>query len=131
MKIGKASFALVDPSERISFHGGHHRHRGLLVLALECSIACSAAIPCNPLLFPCNSAARSAVKAYLYEPQVDRTYARMAAHYDTAILPARPRLPRDKAKVELAVLTSSDCCSATPLALLLSLAELNLPIGTN
>src|SRR3954454_11316451 len=28
----------------------------------------------------------------------------MAAHYDTAILPARPRRPRDKAKVEAAVL---------------------------
>jgi transposase len=28
----------------------------------------------------------------------------MAAHYDTAILPARPRRPRDKAKVEQAVL---------------------------
>jgi hypothetical protein len=27
----------------------------------------------------------------------------MAAHYDTAILPARPRRPRDKAKVEIAV----------------------------
>src|SRR5260370_39206225 len=28
----------------------------------------------------------------------------MAAHYDTAILPTRPRKPRDKAKVEAAVL---------------------------
>ena len=28
----------------------------------------------------------------------------MAAHYDTAILPARPRRPRDKAKIEVAVL---------------------------
>jgi transposase len=27
----------------------------------------------------------------------------MAAHYGTAILPARPRKPRDKAKVEQAV----------------------------
>ena len=44
------------------------------------------------------------VKSCLYEPQVNRTYADMAAHYDTAILPARPRRPRDKAKVEQAVL---------------------------
>jgi transposase len=44
------------------------------------------------------------IKACLYEPQVNRTYAEMAAHYDTAILPARPRRPRDKAKVEAAVL---------------------------
>jgi hypothetical protein len=35
------------------------------------------------------------IKACLYEPQVNRTYAEMAAHYDTAVLPARPR---DKAK---------------------------------
>jgi len=27
----------------------------------------------------------------------------MAEHYDTAIVPARPRKPRDKAKVEVAV----------------------------
>jgi transposase len=44
------------------------------------------------------------IKACLYEPAVNRTYAEMAAHYDTAILPARPRKPRDKAKVEAAVL---------------------------
>ena len=44
------------------------------------------------------------IKACLCEPQVNRTYAEMAAHYDTAILPARPRRPRDKAKVEAAVL---------------------------
>jgi transposase len=43
------------------------------------------------------------IRASLYEPQVHRTYADMAAHYDTAVLPARPRRPRDKAKVETAV----------------------------
>jgi transposase len=32
----------------------------------------------------------------LYEPQVNRTYAEMAAHYGTAVLPARPYRPRDK-----------------------------------
>ena len=43
------------------------------------------------------------IKASLYDPQINRTYAEMAAHYDTAVLPARPRRPRDKAKVEAAV----------------------------
>ena len=38
-----------------------------------------------------------------YEPQVNRTYAEMAAHYGTAIIPARPYRARDKAKVEVAV----------------------------
>jgi transposase len=42
-------------------------------------------------------------KACFYEPAVNRTYAEMAAHYDTAVLPARPRKPRDKAKVEVTV----------------------------
>jgi transposase len=44
------------------------------------------------------------IKACLYEPSVNRTYIEMAAHYDTAILPTRPRRPRDKAKVEAGVL---------------------------
>jgi transposase len=43
------------------------------------------------------------IKACFYDPQVNRTYGEMAAHYGTALLPARPRRPRDKAKVESAV----------------------------
>lgn len=42
-------------------------------------------------------------KACFYEPAVNRAYAEMAAHYGTAIVPARPRKPRDKAKAEVAV----------------------------
>jgi transposase len=42
-------------------------------------------------------------KACFYEPTVNRTYADMAAHYHTAIIPARPYKPRDKAKVEVGV----------------------------
>src|SRR5215472_11038639 len=38
-----------------------------------------------------------------YEPILQRTYDEWAAHYQTAILPARPAKPRDKAKVEVAV----------------------------
>jgi len=56
-----------------------------------------------PLLVPDNTKT-AVIKACLYDPLVNRTYAEMAAHYDTAILPARPRRPRDKAKVEQAVL---------------------------
>ena len=43
------------------------------------------------------------IKADRFDPGLNRTYAEMAAHYGTAILPARPRKPRDKAKVEVAV----------------------------
>jgi transposase len=38
------------------------------------------------------------------EPEINATYAEMAQNYDTAIVPARPRKPRDKAKVEVGVL---------------------------
>lgn len=54
-------------------------------------------------LVPDNTKA-AVIKACLYDPQINRTYAEMAAHYDTAVLPARPRKPRDKAKVEACVL---------------------------
>jgi transposase len=55
------------------------------------------------LLVPDNTKT-AVIKACLYDPQINRSYAEMAAHYGTAILPARPRRPRDKAKVEQAVL---------------------------
>lgn len=43
-------------------------------------------------------------KADRYTPQINATYAEMAAHYRTAVLPARPYKPKDKAKAEAAVL---------------------------
>jgi transposase len=36
-------------------------------------------------------------------PSIQRSYADLGRHYGTAIVPARPRKPRDKAKVEVAV----------------------------
>ena len=48
---------------------------------------------------------RSAVKTPdRIEPEINATYTEMAQHYGTAVVPARPRKPRDKAKVEGAVL---------------------------
>ncbi|MDH6513694.1 IS21 family transposase [Polynucleobacter sphagniphilus] len=38
-----------------------------------------------------------------YEPQVGRSYAEFAAHYGCAVIPARPRKPQDKSKVEVGV----------------------------
>jgi len=58
---------------------------------------------CPKLLVPDNAKV-AVIKACLYDPQVNRSYGEMAAHYDMAILPARPRRPRDKAKVEAGVL---------------------------
>jgi transposase len=42
-------------------------------------------------------------KAHRYEPDINPTYAEMAAHYGVAILPTRVGKPRDKAKAEVAV----------------------------
>jgi len=48
---------------------------------------------------------RTAVtKACWYEPDLNPTYRDLAEHYNTVILPARVRKPRDKAKVESGVL---------------------------
>ena len=70
------------------------------------------------------------IKACLYEPQVNRSYAEMAAHYDTAILPARPHRPRDKAKVEAAVLIIERwLLGRLRHRRFYSLAELNTAIG--
>ena len=42
-------------------------------------------------------------KACPYEPDINPSFAQMAAHFDVAIIPARVRKPKDKAKVEAAV----------------------------
>ena len=43
-------------------------------------------------------------QACYYDPDLNPTYAEFAAHYHTAVMPARPYHPRDKAKVENSVL---------------------------
>ena len=54
------------------------------------------------LIVPDNLKAGVTAPCY-YEPVVHPTYQDFATHYGTAILPARVRHPRDKAKVETAV----------------------------
>ena len=89
-----------------------------------------AAIGGVPCLVVPDNAKVAIIKAYLYEPQVNRTYAEMAAHYGTAVLPTRPRRPRDKAKVETAVLIIERWILARLRhQRFYSLAELNAAIG--
>ena len=57
-----------------------------------------------PALVVSDNLKSGVIRACFYEPEVNRSYAEMATHYGTAILPARPYKPRDKAKVEAAVL---------------------------
>jgi len=54
------------------------------------------------LLVPDNL--RSGVSdACRYEPKINATYAELARHYGTAVLPARPYKPKDKSKAEVGV----------------------------
>lgn len=46
----------------------------------------------------CDNLKSGITKACFYEPAVNRSYAEMATHYRTAIVPARSHKPRDKAK---------------------------------
>jgi transposase len=69
-------------------------------------------------------------RANWYEPGLNRTYLDLATHYRTAILPARPRRPRDKAKVEVGVLVVERWILARLRnRRFFSLAELNRAIG--
>jgi len=57
-----------------------------------------------PKALVCDNLKAGVTVASRYEPGVNRTYQDLAAHYGTTVMPTRPRKPRDKAKVEAAVL---------------------------
>jgi transposase len=81
------------------------------------------------LVIPDN--ARTAVdRSCRYEPDLNRTYHEMASHYGVAVLPARPYKPRDKAKVETAVLVAERwIIAALRQRKFFSIAELNEAIA--
>jgi len=67
--------------------------------------------------------------ACFYEPELNPTYADMAQHYGCAVLPTRPRKPKDKAKVEVGVLIAKRWILAVlRKRTFYSLAELNAAI---
>ena len=79
----------------------------------------------------CDNLKAGVTTASRYEPGVNRTYQDLAAHYGTAIMPTRPRKPRDKAKVETAVLIVERWILARLRNVrFFSLAELNVAIRT-
>jgi transposase len=80
------------------------------------------------LLVPdnCKTAVRRPCR---YEPDVNPTYQEMAAHYGMAVIPARVKKPRDKAKVEAGVLLVERwILAALRKRRFFSLAELNQAI---
>ena len=68
-------------------------------------------------------------KACRYEPGINRTYQELAVHYGAAVIPARVKKPKDKAKVEAGVqLVQRWILAALRNRTFFSLAELNIAI---
>jgi transposase len=59
---------------------------------------------CAPQAFVIDNLKSGVTKSHLYDPDINPLYAKLAAHYGVAVLPARVRKPRDKAVVESNVL---------------------------
>jgi len=57
----------------------------------------------SPAIWVPDQLKSAVIIACRYEPGIQRSYADFARHYDSAVVPARPYKPRDKAKVEVAV----------------------------
>jgi transposase len=69
-------------------------------------------------------------RACLYDPDLNPTYQDMAEHYGVAVIPARVRAPKDKAKVETGVLVVERwILAALRNRTFFALAELNQAIG--
>jgi transposase len=67
-------------------------------------VRCFEFLGCVPALLVPDQLKSAIKRACRYEPESTSTYADLARHYGTAILPARPAHPRDKASVEASVL---------------------------
>lgn len=84
---------------------------------------------CTPHILVPDNLKSGVNKACFYEPELNPTYTDMAEHYGCAVLPARPRKPRDKAKVEAGVLVAQRWILAVLRhRAFYSLAELNAAI---
>jgi transposase len=59
---------------------------------------------CAPTILVPDNPRVGVTKADRYEPELQRSYEEMAAHFSIAVIPARPYKPRDKPRAELTVL---------------------------
>ena len=84
---------------------------------------------CPRIVVPDNL--RSGVsQPHRYEPEINRTYEEMAAHYGCAVIPARSGKPKDKAKAEQGVLLAERwILAALRQRTFFSLAEANAAIA--
>jgi len=94
-------FVAVMGASSLSY--AHARWSETLPDWIECHIQALEFFGGAPALLVPDNAKVAIIKACHFDPQVNRTYCAMAGHYGSAVLPTRPRRPRDKAKVEAAV----------------------------
>ena len=67
-------------------------------------VHCFEALGGCPAIVVCDNLRSGVTRPHRYEPDVNATFAEMAAHYGVAVIPARAYKPRDKAKAESGVL---------------------------
>jgi len=85
---------------------------------------------CAPRVLVPDCLKSGVTKASLFESEINRSYAELASHYGSVIVPARPKHPRDKAKVEGGVLIAVRWILAVLRhRTFFSLAELNTEIA--
>ena len=90
--LGASNFTYADATRTQQVHdwiGSHERafafFGGVTEVVVPDQLKSGVTVPCR------------------YEPGLQRTYEEFAQHYNTVILPARPKRPRDKPKVEVGV----------------------------
>jgi transposase len=91
--LGASNLTYVEPalSEDLpSWIGGHVRALGYF--------------GGSPEIYVPDNLKSGVKRADNYDPEINPTYAELACHYGAVVIPARKRRPRDKAKVEQAVL---------------------------
>jgi transposase len=91
--LGASSYTYAEATQTQQLHDWLHAH----VHALEY-------IGGVPAIIVPDQTRTAILKTCRYDPELNPAYAEFALHYQTCILPARPGKPRDKAKVEAAVL---------------------------
>lgn len=113
--LGASSYTYAEATETQQLHDWLQAH----VHALE-------HIGGVPAIIVPDQTRTAIAKTCRYDPELNPAYAEFALHYQTCILPARPRKPRDKAKVEAAVLLAQRwIIAALRNRLLRSIGEIN------
>jgi transposase len=91
--LGASSYLYAEafPSQELLYWVTAHVH-------------CFEALAGCPQIVVCDNLRAGVTRPHRYEPDVNATFAEMAAHYGVAVIPARAYKPRDKARAESGVL---------------------------